>query len=114
MIQASCHCGAVRLEIDGPPPETLNACQCLHCLKRGGLWAYYSPKQVRVVSPPEATTNYMSGDRMLELHFCKVCGCTAYWAPVDKDYDRMGINARLMPPAVWTAIPIRESPGPPE
>jgi hypothetical protein len=28
MIEASCHCGAVHLEIDSPPPAEVNDCHC--------------------------------------------------------------------------------------
>ncbi|HKD23283.1 MAG TPA: hypothetical protein VKB71_14805, partial [Rhizomicrobium sp.] len=91
MTQSSCHCGAVRVEVPGTPSE-LKDCNCSICRRNGTLWAYYSPKVVRVSG---ATDIYMWGDRMLELHRCKVCGCVTHWAPVDKTYDRMGVNARL-------------------
>ena len=38
MIEASCHCGAVRLEIDSPPDEVTD-CHCSICRRYGALWA---------------------------------------------------------------------------
>lgn len=109
MISATCHCAAVRLEIDAAAPEELNDCNCSICRRKGALWAYYSPSQVRVIGD---TAIYVWGDRELELHSCKVCACSTHWAPIDKSYDRMGVNARMMAPEIFGAARIRKSPGP--
>jgi hypothetical protein len=52
---------------------------------------------------------------VIEFHICRTCGCSTHWAPVDKSYDRMGVNARLMPPQVLAAAQIErtQGPGPP-
>lgn len=110
MIEASCHCGAVRLAIDAPAPEELNDCACSICRRKGTLWAYYSPTQVRVTGE---TAIYLWGDKEIESHSCKVCACTTHWMPVDRTFDRMGVNARMMEPAIFGAARIRKSAGPP-
>lgn len=109
MIKASCHCGAVRLEIDAPLPKNLNDCACSICRRKGALWAYYSPKNVRITGD---THIYMWGDKDIEFHSCKVCACSTHWSPADKTFDRMGVNARMMDPEVFGAIPIRKTSGP--
>jgi len=48
MIEASCHCGAVRIEVPSAP-ETVTSCNCSICRRYGVLWAYYQPQSVRVV-----------------------------------------------------------------
>src|SRR5687768_7307944 len=53
-IEASCHCGTIRLAIDGAPEE-VTECNCSICRRYGVLWAYYSPKQVRFMPPEPAT-----------------------------------------------------------
>jgi hypothetical protein len=53
------------------------------------------------------TATYRWGDRSLELHHCPACGCTTHWTPTDPALDRMGVNARLMDPAVVAAARIR-------
>jgi hypothetical protein len=102
-IEASCHCGAVRLEIAVPPP-TVTDCNCSICRRYGVLWAYYSPRQVRIVATGGATDIYLWGDRSIEFHRCKNCGCITHWAAVDKRLDRMGVNARLMDPALLETL----------
>lgn len=110
MIDASCHCGAVRIKIDAPAPEELNDCACSICRRKGALWAYYSPNLVRIAGE---TAIYQWGDRDIEFHSCTVCACSTHWTSVDKGFDRMGINARMMAPEVFGAARIRKSPGPP-
>jgi hypothetical protein len=109
MIEASCHCGGVRLkvEVDGPPAE-LTSCNCSICRRLGTLWTYYAPAQVRVTG---ATKTYRWGDRTLDLHHCATCGCATHWTPVDAPPERMGVNARLMDPAVVAAARIRHLDG---
>jgi hypothetical protein len=107
MIEASCHCGAVKLEVEAAPVE-LTSCNCSICRRLGTLWGYYAPAQVRVVGP---TATYRWGDKTLDLHRCASCGCTTHWSPVDPAYQRMGVNARLMDPAIVAAARIRRLDG---
>lgn len=102
MIEAACHCGGVRIGVRHAP-EAVNECTCSICRRYGTLWAYYSPQLVEVSPPTGATDIYTWGERRLEFHRCKHCGCITHWAPVDKSHDRMGVNARLMPPEALAA-----------
>ena len=107
MLEGSCDCGAVRYAVDGTLDE-VTSCNCGICRRLGGLWAYYSPKRVTMTGPTEI---YMRGDRVLEMHRCKTCGCVMWWVPVDKSYDRMGINARMLPLGAWDATPVKKVDG---
>jgi hypothetical protein len=111
MIEASCHCGALRMEIK-TAPDTVTDCACSICRRKGALWAYYSPKDVRLIPAQGATQIYMWGDKDLEFHTCNTCGCTTHWAPADKTHDRMGVNARLMDPEVVGKAKLRKIAGP--
>jgi hypothetical protein len=111
MIQASCHCGAVRLEI-AQGPEQLTSCNCSICRRLGALWAYYHPNQVAFVAGAGTTASYVHGDRTLEFHHCRTCGCVTHWQSVKKEgAERMGVNARLMEPADIADVPIRRFDG---
>jgi hypothetical protein len=109
-IDASCHCGAVHLEIE-TPPETVTDCNCSICRRYGVLWAYYSPEHVRIIPTRGATDIYMWDDRSIEFHRCKTCGCVTHWAAVDATVARMGVNARLMDPDVLAAARVRRLDG---
>jgi hypothetical protein len=108
MIQGSCHCGTVRYEVD-TAPETVTSCACSICRRTGALLAYYSPAKVRVSGE---TDIYVWGDRMIEFHRCRICGCHTHWTAIDKTYDRMGVNARMMEPEVLAAARVRHIEGP--
>jgi hypothetical protein len=110
MIEASCHCGGVKLSVESAP-EKVNACNCSICRRYGTLWAYYSPTRVHFAADNGATDIYMWGDRDLEFHRCQTCGCVTHWASVDKSYDRMGVNARLMAAELVEAIPMYRGDG---
>lgn len=107
MIDASCHCGAVTIAVDAAPLE-LTSCNCSICRRTGALWSYYSPTRVRVAGP---TVTYRWGDESLDLHHCATCGCITHWSPIDPALDRMGVNARLMEPAIVAAVRVRRFDG---
>ena len=110
MIEASCHCGAVRFTAETAPVD-VNSCNCSICRRYGTLWAYYQRPQVRFAADNGPTDVYMWGDRDLEFHRCRGCGCVTHWVSVDSAHMRMGVNARLMPPEVLAATPVRRSDG---
>jgi hypothetical protein len=110
MIEATCHCGAIRIEVDAAL-ERVTDCNCSICRRRAALWAYFSPRQVRIVPPEGGTLIYMWQDRSIEFHTCKVCHCTTHWAPADKTHDRMAVNARLMAPDVLAAADVHKNDG---
>ena len=107
-VEASCHCGAVRVDI--PAPEAVTDCNCSICRRYGVLWAYYSPTQVRFTARGP-TDIYMWDDRSLEFHRCKTCGCVTHWSAVDPARDKMGINARLLPWEVLAQARVRHLDG---
>jgi hypothetical protein len=107
MIAAACHCGAVQLQI-AEPPQTVTDCNCSICRKLGVLWAYYTADQVQCSGD---TDIYLRGERKLEFHRCKICGCTIQWKAVDKSATRIGVNARLMEPRVLAAAKLRKLDG---
>ena len=112
MLTASCHCGAVRVELESPPGD-LNECHCSICRRYGVLWGYYRPDQVRLLCEPNATVVYCWGDRMLDFHRCRVCGCVTHWTDTDENEPLMAINGRLLDPADIAGVPVRQSDGPP-
>src|SRR5580658_8990211 len=110
MIEASCHCGAVRFEVETAPDEVTD-CNCSICRRSGALWAYYEAPQVPFAAENGPTDIYMWRHRMLEFHRCRTCGCLTHWAAADRNYTRMGVNARLMAPEVLAAAPINHFDG---
>lgn len=107
----SCHCQATRFEVDHPP-EAVTACTCSICARRGALWAYYRPDQVRFLSE-EASSVYQWQTKLVKSHFCAVCGCSTYnlspdfsTGEADFDHPRLAVNARLLEDFDLAAVPV--------
>jgi len=108
MIQASCHCGDVVLEIAEAPRE-ITECNCSICRRYGVLWAYYAPEKVELRAQG-GTDSYMWDDRSIAFHRCRGCGCVTHWSGFD-GRNRMGVNARMMPPEVFGQARVRHLDG---
>ena len=111
MLSATCHCGAVRVDIPRRPRRLTN-CNCSICRRYGTLWAYYKASEVKVVGEAGATTSYVWGDRMLRFVRCATCGCVMAWEPIGASTTgRMGVNARNFDPDLLGAVHIRRLDG---
>ena len=110
MIEGSCHCGAVRWSFQGVP-EAATACNCTACRRYGVLWAYdYENEGIKVSGPAQA---YVPG-RHLGFHFCRNCGCVAYWRGLEPNQQgrrRIAVNLRLAEPEAVAAVPIEHFDG---
>ena len=76
MIRGSCHCGAVRFEID--EVRALTHCHCTNCRKLTGAafasYAHVEAEKFRFVAGEDMTVAYESAPGSFR-HRCKVCGC---------------------------------------
>ena len=110
MVEASCHCGAVRIALETAPAEVTD-CNCSICRRYGALWAYFAPREVRLSPAEPATDAYLWGDKAIEFHRCKTCGCVTHWLAADRTRDRMGVNARLLPAEIVAAARVKHLDG---
>ena len=105
MIESSCHCGAVRLQINRAPEEVVD-CNCTLCRRYGALWAYgYEGQGIEVAGKTQA---YVRGNA-IEFHFCSACGCIAFWRGQRTDEQgrrRIAVNLRMAEPDAVATIPI--------
>ena len=107
MLTATCHCGAVRVEVPRRPRKLTN-CNCSICRRYGTLWAYYRPSDVRVIGAVGATSTYAWGDKSLRFVRCSTCGCITHWEPTHPKKDsKMGVNARNFEPGSLGSVRIR-------
>jgi hypothetical protein len=111
-IHASCHCGAIKFEVS-EVPASITACTCTFCTKRGALWAYYTPDQVKLSVTPEADAVY-SRRGSSKHHHCLVCGCGTFsvlptWVDLKPDFEhpRTSVNVRLLDDFDITSLPVK-------
>lgn len=107
MIEGSCHCGAVQVRVASAPTQ-ITSCNCSICRRTGALMAYYKLSEVEINGETDV---YMWGDRCMEFHRCKACGCHTHWWPVDTSSDRLGVNMRMMDPTVMEGVRVRRFDG---
>ena len=101
-LTAHCHCGRNAFEIDGELPAQSTRCTCSFCSKRGHLYAYFAPDQLRVTQA-DSDAVYRWNSKNVANHFCSACGCDLYAdSPAfakDGSWDgttrRICVNARL-------------------
>lgn len=112
MITSSCHCGSVKLEIDGELPEWLLSCNCSICKRYGNVMTYYNPKQVKVIAAPNMLDRYVWGEKRIAFVRCAGCGCFSHWESLDPSQtERMGVNARLFDNVDISGLRIRHLDG---
>jgi len=93
--KGSCHCGNVQFELM-KQPQWLVACNCSICSRIAALWAHADTAEVKLHYQQGETIRYVWGDKSLEIHSCKQCGCTTHWESMDKKaQDRMAVNFRM-------------------
>lgn len=76
----SCHCGAVRFEIDAVI-DRITSCNCSVCAKKGILHLRVQPEHFRLLSGDAQLGTYQFGTRTAKHHFCTVCGIHAFTRP---------------------------------
>ncbi|SRR6056297_1348053 len=106
MLRGACHCGTVTWLFDGMPDST-TVCNCTVCRRYGVLWAYdYEGERIKISGD---TATYSWGDRTIGFHFCKTCGCVAYWRALELNSEarrRIAVNLRLAEPDEVAVIPV--------
>ncbi len=74
-MRASCHCGAVELEVEpSQTPAEARRCNCSFCRRRGAATVPVPADRLRVVRGAEALTLYRWNTMTAEHWFCSVCG----------------------------------------
>lgn len=111
MIEASCHCGAVRLAVVRAPRVLLD-CNCSICRRYGALWAYYKAGSVSLRYRRRDVETYVWGDRTIRYVRCRHCGCTMHHERKKRTPNSpIGVNARNFDPAVIAKARVRRFDG---
>jgi len=111
MIEASCHCGSVRIELPRKP-RTVTECNCSICRRYGALWAYFRARHVRIRAARGATSSYVWGERLIRFVRCRQCGCLTHWQETrNPAAGRVGINARNLAPHILKSVRVRHLDG---
>ena len=111
MLSATCHCGAVRIEVPEAPDAVTASTTSTW---KPDLLArdHYKVGTVRVSGQPENTTEYVWGEKMSRTLRGRTCGCVTHWEPLQPKPDsKLAVNARNFDPSALGSLRIRRFDG---
>ena len=95
----SCHCGAVKFEVEFAENPVVSECNCSICSKSGYLHLIVPAESFHLVSGEESLTTYTFGTGVAKHHFCKVCGIKSFYVPRSNP-NGFSVNFRCLDEAV--------------
>ena len=112
----SCHCGAVRFEVEAEI-DHVRSCDCSICVRRGALNFRVPRDSLRLLTPWKSLSLYEWGSRTAKDYFCTTCGILPFRRPGDptpeevrdgvQPFDGWAVNARCLQGIDLDALPIR-------
>lgn len=93
----SCHCGAIRFEVNAPEKLECLECNCSICAKVGYLHLVVPKSAFTLLSGEQAITTYTWNTGVAKHTFCKVCGVKPFYVPRSNP-DGYSVNVRCLDP----------------
>lgn len=90
----SCHCGAVKIEVDADLSRLVR-CNCSICTKKGGLFTAVPEERFRLLQGADNLTLYQFNTKVSEHRFCKTCGIHPFGHPRSAP-EKFLINVRCL------------------
>lgn len=100
----SCHCGAIRFEVDAPEEIEASECNCSMCSRAGFLHLIVPRSRFKLLQGGDHITTYTFNTGVAKHTFCKVCGIKPFYVPRSNP-DGYSVNVRCLdPPPAKLAI----------
>ena len=105
----SCHCGAVKFEIETDFPE-LTTCDCSICRRKNALMVKVHENQFKLLSGEDWLAEYRFQTMTARHFFCKRCGIYPFHRKrITPDY--LGINVFCLDGFDPSGVPVRQTAG---
>jgi hypothetical protein len=95
--RGSCHCGAVKFEVELGPDAGAARCNCSVCTKVAQTGAIVKPDAFSLSSGVEALSEYRWGGQISTRFFCRHCGIHCFGrghlAQLGGDFVSVNLNA---------------------
>ena len=95
IYQGSCHCGAVKFEVEAPESVEVENCNCSICAMTGFLHLIVPARNFRLLSDEENLTTYTFNTGVAKHKFCKICGIKPFYIPRSNP-DGVDVNLRCL------------------
>lgn len=106
MHKGSCHCGAVKYEVNAPIERAME-CNCSICSSKGYLLAFVPATALTLKQGQESLADYQFGKKTIHHRFCKQCGVGTFGQAKAPDGTEMvAINVRCIEGLDFKALPI--------
>lgn len=94
----SCHCGAVRYEVDLPEGGApVLSCNCSICRRKGTLLSFVPAEAFRLLAGKDAVQDYQFHTKNIHHLFCRTCGVTGFATGTAPNGTRMvAVNMRCL------------------
>jgi hypothetical protein len=102
--QGSCHCGAVRFEVDADF-DHVRVCDCSICRRRGALNYRVEPADFRLLTALDDLALYQFNTHTAKDYFCRVCGILPFRRPRTAP-DLWTVNVRCVEGVDIDSIPV--------
>jgi len=93
--QGSCHCGAIRFEVEAPEDLEVEECNCSICTKSGYLHLIVPKSKFHLLHGEDNITTYTFNTSVAKHLFCRVCGIKPFYIPRSNP-DGYDINVRCL------------------
>jgi hypothetical protein len=105
----SCHCGAVRFEIDVEPVEAYT-CDCSLCRRRSARMTNVHESKLRITAGEDRLGLYQWNARIARHYFCTVCGIYPFHRKRSMP-DTYGVNLGCLDDFDSSKLPHRAASG---
>jgi len=110
VYHGSCHCGKVKIEVEGEI-EGAVSCNCSICQRRGSL-LWFVPREKMQLSGEQELTTYTFNRHIIKHRFCKHCGILPFGEGTDaKGNATAAINLRCIEDIDLDKIPVHHYDG---
>ena len=91
----SCHCGAVRIEVEAPEQIVAYECNCSMCRRTAFLHLIVPASRFRLLSGADQLTTYVFNTGIAKHLFCRICGVRPFYVPRSNP-DGFSVNVRCL------------------
>ncbi len=97
IYQGSCHCGAIRFEVEAAENIKCGDCNCSICSMTGYLHLIVPKSKFKLLAGEENITTYQFNAKVAKHTFCKTCGIKPFYIPRSNP-DGYDVNVRCLEP----------------